>query len=65
MIAVPRSAPTGDFGQDRRTPLLRVLEGFEDENPRAFPHDETVPILVERAAGHFWRVVIRCRQSLD
>src|SRR5579863_1835862 len=51
MVRVAGHTVANDFSEDRSVAFLRVLEGFEDENARAFTDDKAVAIGVERAAG--------------
>ncbi len=51
MVGVAGHAVANDFGKDGSIAFLRVLEGLQEENTRAFADDEAVAAGVERPAG--------------
>ncbi len=59
VVGVAGHAVANDFREDRSIAFLRVLEGFEDENPCAFAHDEAVATGIERPAGVSGIVIAR------
>src|SRR5690349_3724992 len=57
MKRVGTSAVTDDFRVDLRAALLRVLELFENHDPRAFANHEAVAITFERTR-RMYRIVV-------
>ena len=57
MIGIRRGAVATDSGQRRGAAPLRVLQGFDYEQSRAFAHDEAVSVPIEGARGRLGRIV--------
>src|SRR5271163_2927843 len=59
VVRVARHAVANDFGKNIRVALLRVLERFEDQNPRPFANDKSIAPRIERPAGVSGIVIAR------
>ena len=56
-------AVTGNFAINFRAALFRVFQFFQNQNARAFAHDKSVTIFVERTRGVFGIVVARAHRA--
>ena len=54
MVTVRRAPVAGELAIDLRAPVAGVSEFFEDQNSRAFSHDETVPVPIKGPARPLW-----------
>src|SRR5688500_13250493 len=64
MVSIGGHAVADDLRLDLGASLLRILELFQDDDPRTFTHDEAVAFPVEGAAGA-GRVVISSGERLQ